>query len=93
MVAQGPDVPDRLKKYISVEQTIRNEFPMHLPEVHKETSKVIEQSTDMPSLKNPQNESSRRRDTSTGQSMKVKVVKESKEERAKEMFFKPFENA
>ena len=39
--AQGPDVPDKLKSYISIAQTLSNDYPTHLPDIQKETAKLV----------------------------------------------------
>ena len=44
----GPEVAEKLKNFISFNQTFERENPMHLPDIQKEATKVIEKTKDDP---------------------------------------------
>ena len=94
LVAQGPYVPEHLQKYISVSQVINDEFPLQLPDVHKETSKVIQHASEMPSSNLLASRSSRTRENASRKTPKAKAAKASKQAEALPgKFFKPYNHA
>ena len=79
---EGPEVAERLKSYLSVQQTVKKENPEHLPDVYKETNRVLEEQKDsmIPKM-------------TTGRRRLASPSRKTKQEIESENYFKPYDNA